>query len=143
MSISENYLINAVDMHNNKNNTIPTFNTELRLYEKGINYRRKGIQLLSFGGALTVGGVVGGVYAYQDYIEYSNKLTKDKIGLAILPTVGIAGIGMTIVGLNRISKSKTFMRSAVNSYNSNINKSAGIEYDFGFTGNGAGMVVRF
>ena len=50
---------------------------------------------------------------------------------------------LKITGATCLSKSKKYMKNAVFMNNSGINGTSGIEFDFGFTSNGVGLVVRW
>jgi len=99
----------------------------LNLYQKGRTYRTVGIVSYSMGGVAFAAGTVCFVEGVGNAGVYCM----------------LAGIGFTFVGWRAMIKSEKLMRSAVGIYNSGNNSTANIELDFGFTGNGVGMALRF
>lgn len=155
LSKSEDYLINATDMFNSKNNKNTRFDgPELRMYEKGIKNRHLGIVFLSYGGAAITTGIGFLIAGYQeqrnnrwynnngyDYYNYYDGWWNESNIIGLSCTLG--GIGLAAYGNNLLAKSKIYMANALDLYNNSNNRTSGIEFDFGFTSNGVGLVVRF
>ena len=104
---------------------------ELRLYEKGRRNRTFGMTFLTVGG-----GVIA--YGIFDTMNYYNLTGFDRTSA----TIYSSGIAAAATGMICMFRSKNQIRNSVNTYN-NTMTTAGIEFDFGITGNGVGLAVRF
>ena len=108
----------------------------LRLYNQGLLRNRVGNILILCGvGAIAVGGIWG----------YLDQQRPESFGpsLVIGLSMGVLVAGYLVpTGLIFKSTSRRPIRTAVNMHNHSAHTSS-VEFNFGFTQNGIGMVVRF
>ena len=117
----------------------------LRLYNKGISRNRNGnIYLWSGIGLCLIGTMMIGAAEYEELDTYGNYQTTYDSGLLGLGVssmfLGSAGI---VAGATMKLTSKKPVRQSVDMYNRGGGGRAGMELDFGFTGNGVGVALRF
>jgi len=107
----------------------------IRMYNKSLSRNRNGNIWLWSGVALIASGTV---IIVTEPFYYDGGNYHDAVGALCM----LAGGGMTVTGITLKATSKKPVRKAVDMYNSGSAR-AGMELDFGFTGNGIGVALRF
>ena len=108
----------------------------LAMYNAGLRRNRNGnIILLSGVGAVATGFAVGFLLPHDYVLGFHPAVITTALGIGVAQYT-------TITGLVLKGTSRGIVRNAVDMHNQNAHTSS-VEFNFGFTQNGIGMVVRF